>query len=617
MAIRGSEDLLPHYMAELDYLYTAGIDYAHKYPDVAAALEFSRQGSNDPHVQRLIESFAFLTARLQYNYDAQFPEIPAALLEILYPQLTAPVPSMSVAAFEVDPQQPASIAGQVVPAGSELYASAAPAGGQDLLCRFRTGYPVTLWPLEVVDAWIEPAPDTTALGRGLRTSEVQSALRVRLHCLGQRSFKEFAPPSLRFCLPATSKTREKIYELLFAHTRAIATFAAPLQPDAATQLRLLPGARLEPVGFGADEALLPCPPASHQAYRLLLEYFAFPDKFLFFDVTGLPSDAFGAGQFAELIFLLAAPPQAPMIVSASSFFLNCTPIINLFPRVTEPIRVNHQRLEYPLVADQRRGSTTEIHSIERVIRSVARAERGREVAPLFSIMHVDAVDSGEAMYVARRRPVADATSGGSDMTISFVDPNLDALLPAADVVFAHVLCTNRGLAEQIPGGAALDREVDLPARAVQCLGRPTRQLAPPGSGGTLWRLISHLSVNHLSLSGGEQGLAALRELLRLYCPNADSAAAARINGLTSLTTKRIVRHVGKDAWRGFCRGLEVELEFDEAAFAGASAFLMGSVLSRFFGLYVAVNSFTELRMRGRQQGETWRWQAQTGDMTLL
>lgn len=618
MQFRGSQDILPQYLAELDYLYTAGAEFGRRYPNVAGALEFSRQGSNDPQVQRMIESFAFLTARLRRIYDAQFPEIPAALLNILYPQLTAPIPSMSIAQFEVDPEQPASLAGVVVEPGTELFASAPQAGAEDLTCRFRTAYPVRLWPLEVIEARLEPPPEASAFDQSISPQKVNSMLRVRLRCLGKATFSDFSPPSLRFFLPLTTNSRETIYELLFVHLCGIAVGPIAEGGEAvdATAESFISRDGLQAVGFDADQALLPCPPTSHQGYRLLQEYFTFPDKFMFFDIA-LPPHALGTGVEAELKFLLDTPPRFPVMVNRRSFALWCTPIINLFTRVSEPIRLDHTKVEYLLVPDIRRESSTEIHSIDKVIRSVARAERGQVIRPLFSTRHADKTSSDEAMYYARRQPVSNPAFGGSEMLLSFVDPDLNPKLPAEDVVFAHVTCTNRGLAEQIVTGTSLDREVDLPVSNITCLNRPTRQLAPPTMGGALWRLVSHLSVNHLALANGTDGLELLREILLLYCSSEDLAAIKRINGLRALSTKRIVRHKGEDAWRGFCRGHEIALEFEESAFAGASPYLLGAVLSRFFGLYVAANSFTELVMRGRQEGETWRWPARTGDMIIL
>jgi type VI secretion system protein ImpG len=614
------EDLLAHYQAELAYLRTAGAAFARRYPRVASALELAPDGSSDPHVQRLIESFAFLTGRLQRAYDAQFPEVPTALLDVLYPQLVAPVPSMSIAAFQPDPQQSRSIAGVTVPAGTTLLVKAdQPAGGADALtCRFRTGYNLTLWPVAVAGAWLEPRTLYPLLDA---MPAVASVLRIRLQCMGNRRFDEFAPPSLRFFLPRRhGDTREAIYELLFTHLHGIAlapVAAGAAPPDGPAPAASVCGARLAQVGFDPAEGLLPCPPASHQAYRLLQEYFAFPDKFLFFDIADIPPGGFGQGSCADLLLLLDAAPHQPVVVDASSFALGCTPIINLFSRISEPIRLDQTRLEYRLVADMRAESSTEIHSIARVTRSAVRADAAQTVRPLLSLHHTDTGAADTMLYHVRRQPVAHAGYDGTDILLSFVDPDLDPAQPAGDTIFAHVTCTNRGLAEQIIGGTPMALEIDLPVSGVTCLLRPTKQQPPPADGGTLWRLVSHLSANHLSITGGESGAAALREILLLYSAGDRTAMTRRIAGLTALSTRSVVRRIGLQAWRGFCRGTEIVLDFDPQAFVGGNAYLLGSVLSRFFGLYGAPTAFTQLVMQNQHGPGTWRWPAQSGATTLL
>jgi type VI secretion system protein ImpG len=170
----------------------------------------------------------------------------------------------------------------------------------------------------------------------------------------------------------------------------------------------------------------------------------------------------------------------------------------------------------------------------------------------------------------------------------------------------------------MPSGAPLQIEVDAPVCAIRCLGKPSQQLAPPFHGDTLWRLVSQLSLNHLSLSGGAESLAALQEILRLYSGGRSATIAEQIRGLTALSTRRVVRRIGDDVWRGFCRGLELTLEFDESRFSGASGFLLGAVLSRFFPLYAAVDSFTQLVTTSRQRDGTWTtWPPLCGETPVL
>jgi type VI secretion system protein ImpG len=321
---------------------------------------------------------------------------------------------------------------------------------------------------------------------------------------------------------------------------------------------------------------------------------------------------------ADLLFLLADRPQQHLAVDAGTIRLGCAPIINLFARTTEPIRLDHTRLEYRLVPDSRWENSTEIHSIVRVSRSSVFEDDSRTIKPFFSFTHVDTADKDAALWLARRQPISNPALTGTETCLSFVDPELNPANPAGDVVFAHTLCTNRNLAGQMTVGNLLQLELDAPLQNIVCLTKPTAQIDPPLAGATLWRLISHLSVNMLSLQGGAESLAALREILHLYCGVENAAAARQVAGLAALSTRWIVRRIGDDAWRGFVRGLEVAVEFDEEQFVGGSAYLLGAVLDRFFSLYAGVNSFTELVVSSKQRDGVWkRWPARAGEAFVL
>jgi type VI secretion system protein ImpG len=610
MTAEGEAELLALYQGELAYLRTAGAAFALKYPKVAERLEFADSGSTDPQVQRLIEAFAFLTARLQRQYDAQFPEIPAALLDILYPQLVVPLPSMAVAHFRPDPEQSRSLAGFTLPADTSLFATAQ----EGSACWFRTCYPVTLWPMEVTDVALEsPAIYGFLDNRG----DIGSCLRVRLSCLGSRNFAEFAPNSLRLFLHGSRMIRFTLYELFCNQLRGIAVVpgsgsdAAPMNPI------MLPGSLLRSVGFEAEEAVLPYPVSAHQGFRLLQEYFTFPDKFLFLDFAGWPAGTLSTNTWADLVFLLAERPLHHLSVDAGTIRLGCAPVINLFTRTTEPIRLDHTRSEYRLVPDSRGENSTEIHSIVRVSRSSAFEDDSRTIRPFFSFTHADVADKDAALWLARRQPISNPALTGTEMRLSFMDPALNPADPAADVVFAHTLCTNRNLAAQMTVGTLLQLELDAPLQSIICLTKPTAQVDPL-AGTTLWRLISHLSVNMLSLQGGAESVAALREILHLYCGAERPDSARQISGLASLSTRRIVRRIGDEAWRGFVRGLEVAVEFDEEQFVGGSAYLLSAVLDRFFSLYAGVNAFTELVVSSKQRHGIWkRWPARAGAAFVL
>jgi type VI secretion system protein ImpG len=596
------DDLLEHYHSELDYLRRGGADFARLYPKVAHRLQLGAEECPDPDVERLLEGFAFLTARIQKNLQAQGSEVANTLLDLLYPHLLAPVPSMSIARFDVDPEQGKITAGHLIPRHTPLYAETA--DGQT--CRFRTCYPVTLWPVRVAFAGFE-STDRYDFLDGQPT--VATVLRIRLEAL-EGTFDELELDSLRFYLNGDMRTATGIYELLAGHAGRLC-----ILPEGQERPVYLPGDALQRAGLGADDAVLPHPPFAHAGYRLIQEYFTFPRKFLFFDVKGLKGKTTGSS--VDLLILLDRMPGDKMLIGRETFALGCTPIVNLFPKTTEPIRLDHRAPEYRLVGDMRRERSTEIHSILRVSASADWNDETQVLEPLFSYTHEMEKRRQRAFWHARRVPTDRADLPGTEILLSFLDLDLNLARPSTRTVFARTLSTNRRLAEQLPAGAPLVSEAVAPIARVTALHNPTPQLDPPSGGQAAWRLISHLSLNHLSF-GGEDGVRALREVMRLYGSYDDAASQNQISGIREMSVRRVTRQIGRDAWRGFCRGHEIDLLIDESAFGGTSPLLLTSVLSSFFSLYTSVNSFTQLVVRSQQREGVWmRWPARAGEQELL
>lgn len=612
------EDFLRYYWEELLYLRRLGASFARTYPKVAARLELEADESPDPHVERLIESFAFLTARIQRNLDNDFPEIAAELLGVLYPHLVDPVPSMTVVRFDVDPDRGKLTSGYPVPRHTPLFVHAD--GGA--ICRFRTCYPVTLWPVELTEARFDSPDRFPFLDRAGEVATVLSlAIETRADPL-----HELDMDRLRVHLAGDQILAEGLYELLFNHLLGVVLLpdGEDGEPEPGRRRHLHPSA-VQPVGFAEEEALLPYPPHAQPAYRLIQELFAFPEKYRFMDLVGL--DGHGASERLTIHFLFDRLPAPRLTVSASNFVLGATPAINLFEKTSEPIRMDHRRLEYRLVADRRREKTTEVHSVLSVSSSsTPPGRRGegsdgvRELSPFYAFHHGMERRGQKAYWHARRVLSLYQDVTGTEMLLSFLDLDFKPGQPPVETVFAHTLCTNRALAEQLPAGTELQTDQVAPVARIVCLKKPTPQISPPLGGQTLWRLVSHLSLNYLSLSSGEESLRALQEILRLHCTNESPVARQQIAGLAALEQRRVARQVGweegagtGDGWRGFCRGLEVTLTFDESLYVGSSAFLFASVLHRFLGLYAPTNSFTQLRIRSLQrEGEWKRWPPMAG-----
>jgi len=601
------ETLLHYYVHELNYFRQMGTTFAKRYPKIAARLQLSEEENPDPHVERLIEAVAFLTARIQHNIESEFPRFTTALLDILYPHYLQPVPSMTIAQFEVDPEQGQFTSGHLIPKHTAVFTPTT----ESVPCRFRTAYPLTLWPLEISLAGLVPREHYSFLDTA---PEVASVLRLRFSCLGNVTLQELQLQQLRIHLHESWLEVGPLYELLFGHLLRLA-LPSP-NPDRPV---ILPANAVVAVGF--DEEVLPYPPQAHPAYRLLQEYFAFSDKFLFFELVQLERLVLTEGQRDfEVLLLLDTRPDKILNLDKDSFRLGCVPIVNLFPKLSEPLRLHQRQTEYRLVPDMRLERFTEIHSILKVTAFSEQTQKSTVLQPFFSFTHETTGQPHRAFWYARRAPTLHADLPGTELFLSFLDLEFNPYIPPLQTVFAHTLCTNRQLAEQVSAGAELQIEESAPLHRIYCLNRPTLQLTPPLGGTTMWQLISHLSLNYLSLTDDHGSLPALQEFLRLYsftAPNQKSVEQ-QIAGLRKMRTRQIVRRLGSEAWRGFVRGFEITLDFDKSLYVGSTPFLLAGVLERFFALYVSANSFTQLTIKDYSQEGVWKkWPPRLGQKILL
>lgn len=607
MIIKGSQDpFLSYFHRELTYLRNAGALFAEKNPKIARRLELADGESPDPHVERLLESFAFLTARLSQEIDDRLPQIAAALLGVLYPQLVNPIPAMAIAHFQVDPTKGTLTSGFPIPKETPLSSFAE----EGLACRFRTAYPVTLWPLEVLQAeFVEKSIYP------LLTNTVQSnwLIRIRLSCQGV-SFADLDLSQLTFHIRADRVLAYHLYEAIFAQTNPCVIAAVD-----GKVLPALPRDSLKPVGFRADECVVPSPRHSSPSYQTLQEYFHFPERFLFFSINNLERVVKNADETLDLLI-----PVSPDVtidgleIDSGNFLLGCTPIVNLFPKITDPIRLDHRKIDYRVSPDARRERTTEIHSILKVAAAIDDDPEAQTFTPYFSFDHEDLEKKDTVYWLSRRVPTDRRETPGTDVLLSFVDTNFNPKMPPFQTIYARTLCTNRFLAEQIPAKALLQLEDKAPISHITCLDKPVSQVYTPTDGETLWQLISHLSVNHLSITMGPYAVKALKETLRLYAGPASQHRHEEIDAILALTAHPIVRRMGDQSWRGFVEGVKITLTLNERLQSGSSSFLLGSILRTVFAQQVALNSFVQLTLSSPQrQGEWMTWQPLPGEQILL
>jgi len=612
------DELLPYYNRELAYIRKLGAEFADRHPKIAARLRMSKDMAEDPHVSRLVEAFAYLNARVRRKVDDEFPEITKALLGTLYPHFLTPFPSCCIAQFVPDEALAQATKAAIIPRKTTIETE--PIEGQP--CRFRTCYPVSLWPLQVAEAGFYgaplPAPDTRF------TRNASAVVKITLETLSPKaSFANLPLEQLRFYLHGQPMHVHDLYQLLLCNTLGLAVAV----PGDTTTYCELDRSCLQQVGFQRDEGLVDYSARSFLGYRLLSELFAFPNKFLFLDVNGLsPRVLEVAGQTSRLdlfVFLDTSNQDLEHNVQRDTFALGCTPLVNLFEQRAEPIQLKKEVYEHRVVPDARRHKSHEVYSIDQVVATSA-ADEQLEFVPLFSIHHGDSAKRRRGFWHASQFASAstlEEAEYGTETYLSLMD--LDAAPIDFDgwIADVRVTCLNRDLPGRLPFGGGqphLQIATGGVLAKIHCLTPPTKTLRSPLDDGLLWRLVSMLSLNHLSLVDGTDRGAALREVLTLYDLAASEQTRTMIEGLVSVDSRRAVGRAGGAAAGGVCRGVEVTLELDEEKFSGGGMILFASVLDRFLGLYTTVNSFTRTRVTTRQrESPIFQWPPRAAEQVLV
>ena len=614
--------LLEYYNRELRYLRELGGEFAREFPKVAGRLGLDAFECADPYVERLLEGFAFLAARVQLKIDAEFPRFTEQLLDVLCPNYLGPTPSMAVVQLRPDPQQGGLNDGFVVPRGSAL--RSALRAGDSTVCEYRTGHDVTLWPLELVSvthsAYMGDLGDLKSRSR----RPVRGTVRLRLRTTHGMPFSAVALDRLPVFLRGNDQITFKLYEILLR-----ASVGCAVRDPKAAKSAISLGGQVNPVGFAENEALLPQGPRTFHGHRLLHEYMAFPNQFFFVEIAGL-ADAVRACQGQEIEIVVGLDEHDPTLESAittAHLALFCTPAVNLFPKRTDRIQLTNRDHEHHVLADRTRPMDFEVHSVTEVKGLGKKGEVRRDFAPFYRRKSRGEDTEGIAYFTLHRAPrLASSrqreqgprsTYLGNEVFLALVDGRGGPFESDLSQLAIETLCTNRDLPLRMPiGGGRTDFVVEsgAPVEAVRCVAGPSPPHPSVAWGETSWRLVDHLSLNYLSLTDEKegQGAVALREFLRLYADLSDSGVRRQIDGLRSAIGQSIVRRLPFEGPPSFARGTQVTLDCDETAFEGSSVFLFGMVLSSFFARYASINSFCEVTLRTPQRGEIAKWPMQLG-----
>jgi type VI secretion system protein ImpG len=611
--------LLRFYNEELTYLRQSAREFGEEHETVASRLGLKTPNDPDPYVERLLEGVAYLSARVQLKLSDQYPEFTQHLLAAVQPHYLAPVPSICIAGFEPKEGDPLLAEGYDVARKTELVATSSEQGGSPVT--FRTGHAVKLYPIRITETEYLSSRTAVASFAASSGTRAEAGLRLRFEGVGAIPLEKLAIEDLPIYLDGSGTIPGELYRQIIGDTVAVLAKSAASASAVPVQLPL-PGQ----VGFDNEDALLPAEERSFRGYRLLTEYFACPERFLFALLKGMnKAFAIAGGQPVDIVLLFnRAAPALSGALSPANFRLFATPAINLFEKQLGRVQVNPADHEFLLMPDRTRPLDFEVWRILDIAAHLRDSTEPRAVAPLYALGAL-LYDWRDALFFVPRlrlrrlstreqRRLRRDDYTGTETWLSLTAAGNPERIADIKELAVRALVTNRELPLKLsfrgtehfvpPGG---------PVRSVSVLRNPSKPRAPLGLDDAAWRIIAHLTPNYASLvpeDGSDP--AMLRDHLALYGPRDDAALRRQIDGIISVGSRPVVRRVPGRGAMAVARGSRVTLTLDDASFENARLFLFSAVVERFLSEFTSVISFTETIVRTPGEGTIISWPPRIG-----
>lgn len=619
---------LDYYNQELRHVRETAADFAKEFPKIAGRLGMDNTEVADPYVERLLEGFAFLTARVQLKLDSRFPRFTQHLLEIVYPHYHKPLPSITITQFNPNLAEGSLSEGFTVKRHTALYSILAK--NERTACEFRTAHDLTLWPLELSQASYYDSDSALASGNWGGPPEAKAGIKLSLKSTNDTAFSELDMEELVFHISGHDELPMRLYEQIFAHGLGFQVRGKGLHKQTAA---FIPQKNLQAVGFDDHETLLPGIEPSFSGYRLLQEYFAFPQRFMFFKLGALAQHLKNIHSTElEIVILLDKNDKSlKPLINKDLFQLNCTPAINLFPKRGDRINLKDGRHEHHVLVDRTRPQDFEVYHIDEVNGYAAGGENKQSFAPFYGQTQEHLEDGN--YYTSYREPRLLSSKQkqygsrsnyiGSEVFLAAVDSSNAPIGQHIKQLELKLSCTNRDLPLHMPTGRGrtdFTLDISAPVDSIRCIHGPSKPVPAHPPSETSWKFINHLSLNYLSLINQEKNEAAqaIKSMLRLYINDQDASQVKQVEALQKVSAQPIVRRLPVSAGQiAYGRGLEIRMEIDESGFEGLGFFLFGTVMERFFARYTSINSFTELVLISEQRGEVKRWTARSGCKQIL
>ena len=596
-------DFLARYNDELRYMRDMSGQFARMYPKIAGRLLLAADGKDvcpDPFVERMLEGFAFLSARVQHKFEAQMPKFAQSILDTVFPDYLSPTPAACICMFEPEYSDGGLKDGVLLKRHSYLRSQI---GVRDrTACIFRTASDLTLLPLKIKSAKYHTR-DISALKLPSEYSAA-AALCLNFEVTAGLAAEKIKLEKLNIHLPGANGINDLMLMQIFEKCTGV-IFDNGTFPD--RNLKFFPKTAIKRYGFAENESILPERTGSFSGHRILREYFICPERFSFFllDAIAGALDGFKASSFKIILLFSGAEARLEDKIESENFALHCVPVVNLFEKTLDRVDISKNKAEYHLIPDKTRMLDYEIFSVQNVEAVGESIETHRVVRPFY--MMRDGAEKNNFFYnlnrVRRTLSSLEVSHGakssyiGSEVYISLVDSENAACCGSYKELSVKALCTNRHLPISMPlslKSSDFSMLESAPVNRLKVLGQLTVPVEPFLDGGRMWRLVSMLNLNYLMLTDTSAGANAFRELLRLFADYGSEHLKNIIAGILSVKTSPVVMPARDVSKMVFARGLQVNLHIDEDVFEGIGPYILSMVLDVFMSAYVGINSFTKL-----------------------
>jgi len=619
-----SRKFLEHYNTELYYLREMSGEFARQNPKIAKRLMLDEFDCKDPYVERLLEGFAYLTARVQHKMDTEFSSFSQSLINTVYPQYYNPVPSCTIVQFKPDYKKISDLVkGPLIKKGILLNSNSS--GTDHQVCKFMTTSDTTLHPIDV--SLLKYNIGGIDESHGSVFPSVKATMELSLVTFGNVKINHLNMNPLRFYIRAADDyVNMMIYEQIFANCLGILFQSKDGKKKYAEINALSLKEHLKQVGFSEEESIFPIDKRTFEGHRLLREYNFFPEKFMFFDLTGL-SEILNKCEETDIniIFLFDKSNNFLRNITKDNLCLFCCPAVNLFKSNLSRVPIDKKAAEFYVPADRVYPLDYEVIQIESVNGYNADYTRRIEFLPFYSDSDFKTDSTGnKAFYNYKRIPRiiseiekkhGSRTSYiGTELYMSITDMESPPYKNDLDEIGVTAWCSNRDLAMLMNVGendTDFNLDTAIPITCIKCVEDPTPPRMPFSI--SQWRVLNNISVNFFSFlaENNDINIEVLRDILKIYTYSEINHDIIN-NDIDSLSIKPVVRRIGSIGPILFSRGFKVDITFNEHAFSEGSFFLLGSVLDRFFGASAPINSFTETQIFSKERGIIAKWPIRSG-----